>query len=67
MNRVASLETHIWVYFFIYNLYTLNFSRYALARVSCVHIGSWRSSIKYLRPWLLSQKLSIGRFITSSN
>ena len=35
--------------------------------VSCVHIGSWRSSIKYLRPWLLNQKLSIGRLISSSN
>ena len=62
MNHFASLETNIWVYFLLYVIFIPRlFQARTWARILRL------LAFKYLRPRLLSQKLSIGRFITSSN
>ena len=71
MNHVGSLETNIWVYFLLYIIFipsTFPGARLRTCRAYTSALGVQLSSqFSYLRPWLLSQKLSIGRFITSSN
>ena len=68
MNHVGSLETNIWVYFLLYIIFipsTFPGTRLRTCRAYTSALGVQVSI--YLRPWLLSQKLSIGRFITSSS
>ena len=65
MNHFTSLETNIWVYFLLYIIFIPRlFQVRTCARILRTHR---LLAFKYLRPWVLSQKLSIGRFITSSN
>ena len=67
MSHFASLETNIWVCIFFYNYIIFIPGRFQVRTCGRILRTHRLLAFKYLRPWLLSQKLSIGRFIPSSN